>query len=799
MIGQLTCRTLMPTLAKLALAASVAMGISTAIQAQETEQQRRQSITSIEEVVVTARRREESLQAVPLAINAFSGQRLQEATAFTLSDMTALAPGLRFTTEGGKNTTNVTMRGLSHIPVGEGVPPVVLYFNETPLPSRGINLPIYDIENIQVLKGPQGTLFGRNTLAGALLLTSRKPTYDYEGFVQGTVGNYNLNGVEGAINVPLVDDTLAARLAFQKRDRDGVTRNMSRQTNPQGRHDFDDIAQESVRLSILFDPTDSLSNTLVLDHFVAKEQPGGLHIERYNPGLIGDPTLERIVEDYAIAQRQAGAHRVFSNQDRPRENRRTLGAINTTELNLTDSVLVKNIFSYRKAKIESQINTGGTGPLPGDFVLFHAGTLSERQYLTNELQLQGTSFDDRLEWIVGGFYSNDKSYGPGGLVFRIFSPADAPLSYGTAHEDNTSKAVFGQIGLDISQWTVDGMTFNLGYRHTWDEQETCGGAAPGGFVSESRCRSLAGLNLPDGIGVGRFSSNAPAYTVGLDWQLNDNLFLFAVHRHGFRSGGLNNPQFETEVTTGGSGCAMAGQPVQCPDLRPFQARDEEKVDDFEVGFKSDWQFDNGMYGRLNASYFYMEYTDAVQFFNPILNGGVPSDAPDAPVSALGINVGSFTIQGLELEASVSPIPTLTFSVNGAYVDQGIDSISESPFGAVEKSTITLPTPKISGTLAVRWELPYRPLDSDLIFNADYYYTDEWTAQVGIPLPGYQVANTRLDFQNIANSGVDLGLWIRNAFDKEYRSAPNYLGRDFPVNTVFYGEPRTWGIDIRYSW
>src|SRR5690606_2124867 len=123
----------------------------------------------------------------------------------------------------------------------------------------------------------------------------------------------------------------------------------------------------------------------------------------------------------------------------------------------------------------------------------------------------------------------------------------------------------------------------------------------------------------------------------------------------------------------------------------------------------------------------------------------------------------------------------------------------TPFGTLDESSVSLPTPKYSGTLAVRWELPYRPLDSNLVFNADYYFTDDWDAQLGIALPGYQVANSRLDLQNIANTGLDLGMWVRNAFDKEYRSAPNTLDPNFPTNSLYYGEPRTWGVDIRYAW
>jgi len=191
-------------------------------------------------IVVTARRREEDLQDVPVAVTAFSAEALERSTVQSVQDLTPITPGLRFGVEGGKTSASVSLRGIGQTPVGGGTPGVVQYFADVPLPSEGSNIPTYDIGNIQVLKGPQGTLFGRNTLGGAILINPQAPTDNFEGYVEGTFGRFDYFEVEGAINIPL-GDIGAFRAAGQIRRQDGRTRSLD------GGPDLDNIEQDSFR------------------------------------------------------------------------------------------------------------------------------------------------------------------------------------------------------------------------------------------------------------------------------------------------------------------------------------------------------------------------------------------------------------------------------------------------------------------------------------------------------------------------------------------------------------------------
>lgn len=210
-------------------------------------------------IIVTARRREETLQTVPVAIQAFSSEQLEERGIQELGDLSSSVAGLRFGSEGGKNGTTLTLRGLSRIPLGEGVPAVVTYFANVPLAGEGSNLPTFDLSGIQVLKGPQGTLFGQNTIGGAVLVEPARPSFDLGGYVQGQYGNFDALTIEGAINVPVIADVAAIRVAGQMRRRDGYVTNLS------GGENFDDIHQDSARISLLVEPSSNFSNTTIFD------------------------------------------------------------------------------------------------------------------------------------------------------------------------------------------------------------------------------------------------------------------------------------------------------------------------------------------------------------------------------------------------------------------------------------------------------------------------------------------------------------------------------------------------------
>src|SRR3546814_667037 len=186
---------------------------------------------------------------------------------------------------------------------------------------------------------------------------------------------------------------------------------------------------------------------------------------------------------------------------------------------------------------------------------------------------------------------------------------------------------------------------------------------------------------------------------------------------------------------------------------------------------SDWSSDVCS-SDLNLAAFLSKYKDALQFFN-IVGTGIYQSAPDAPTNtAIGINAADETIKGIELDATVLVNSNLNFSFTGAYTKSKVDRLSNPTLtgAALTLEQITLPSPKFSGTVAGSWTLPVRPMDGALSVRADFYHTSEFAAQYGVKLPGYDVTNARLDWEDIRGTGLDLSVFVRNLFDKEYYTA-----------------------------
>jgi iron complex outermembrane recepter protein len=798
-----------------AVAAGIASLSASGVYAQtETEQTPMQ--TSIDEVVVTARRREESAQTVPVSVTALSAAALEQRSVQQLEDLTFVAPGLRFSNEGGRGNMSVSLRGLSQLPVGEGVPAVVTYFADVPLIGEGLNLPTYDLQSVQVLKGPQGTLFGRNTIGGAVVITPQAPSYNWEGYATVGAGNYSYREGEGALNIPISEGVAAVRVAGQIRERDSRTSNLS------GGSSFDDMDQRSARISLLLEPTDGITNTLIFDYFKGDEKPGGLVYIDYKPGVFaatlgpglaaqGVPAQQvaAITAAYEASlaaqferQRAAGPYRVLSDLDKDLTgkggelDRELRGLTNTTRLEF-GNITVRNIFGYREHSISQKINTAAIdnieGPL-GPFTLFHASSTTEKKYLSDEFQVLGET--DRLNWIVGAFYGKDKSTDPMGSLFQAFDLlADGPtLNYSTAHIENESYAAFAQLGYKLT----DDLTLNVGARYSWDDVTACG-AAGSRYFSASECEELAALNQPEGAGIVENDGSAPTWTLGLDYKITDQLFGYITTRRGYRGANVNTPAFETAFTAGGVAPGLCLTPGGvCPDFRPYQTVDEEKVTDYEVGLKSDWSAGDTQ-GRTNVSVFHTQYKDAIQFFN-VIGTGTFVQAPDLPNrQSLGVNAADFSITGVELELAVSPIDSLTVSLNGTYIDQKVDKLNVPPIGglALTKDQVTLPTPEFSGSAAVRYVLPLPTELGEFALNADYFYTGKWDGQFGVALPSYDLMNARLEWNDIVSTGVDAAFWVRNLLDEEYATAASVLLPTFPTSSAYFGDPRMYGVQLSY--
>ena len=232
--------------------------------------------SSIDDIVVTARRVSERLQDVPVSVTAFSSEALARSTVQDLRSINVLTPGLTFGNEGGGGSATLSLRGIGQIPLGEGTPGVVIYVNNMALPPDGSNLPTYDIASIQVLKGPQGTLFGKNTLGGAVLVSSKAPDYRLGGYVEGTYGRYDYRELQGAINIPIVDGKVALRVAGQIRRQDPRTYAFD------GGPGFDNIHEDGVRVSLLLEPIDNLKSTTIAEYHKQDQLAAGLYLRRQN-------------------------------------------------------------------------------------------------------------------------------------------------------------------------------------------------------------------------------------------------------------------------------------------------------------------------------------------------------------------------------------------------------------------------------------------------------------------------------------------------------------------------------------
>jgi iron complex outermembrane receptor protein len=755
------------------------------------------------EVVVTARRREENLQSVPVAINAFSGDALQREAVVDVQDLNSVVPGFHFGGEGGKAQFSIVQRGLTQTPLGEGTPAVVVYFDEVPIASKGSNIPLYDLANLQVLKGPQGTLFGRNTLGGAILIAPQQPSYDFGGYASASYGNYNERTFEGAINLPIVDGHWAARLSGQIRRRDGVTKNLS------GGPDFDDVDQNSFRAILLGQPVEQVKNTLMFDFFHADEQPAGNYLLKALPGAIPglSPLIDAGVADYVAEQRAAGFHSAFTDlaPDAGRAYRQQWVIQDKAEVQL-DGITIKNIFGYRRADAHHTLGISGTGPVDtafGPFYIYSGDQVTARSYLTEELQALGKAFDDKLSWITGVYYEKQKPTGLNGTALETFTFVPGFTPYSTSLVTNQNFSVFSQGGLDLSS-LARGLSVDLGVRYSWDKVSACGGGDPTHYLTPADCDAIAAKNLPDGTGVVTDKGNAPSWTVGLNYQATDDLFLYVVTRRGYRGVNVNTPLFETPYTTGKTivpaapgapGCTGPGN--ACPDLRPYQTTKAETVTDVEIGAKSEWRV-GGAAIIANVAAYTSKYKNGVQLFN-VIGTGLYSAAPDYPTqSSVAINAADQTISGVELDLSAKITPDLRVSLNGAYNHARIDRVIVPNIAGLTltKDQITLPTPTFAGGASLEWTLPVRLLQGSLVYTADYFYTEKFGAQFGNDLPGYELTNMRLDWRDIGGSKVSLGAYVRNLFQEQYFTGAVVLSPGFPVNTALLGDPRTFGVQAR---
>ena len=789
--------------------------------------------SGIDEIIVTARRVEESLQDVPISITVFNGEQISDRNIAVASDLATYTPSLSVNQRYGPEKSSFALRGFNQDQ--STAPTVGVYFADVvgvraqggTTSGNTVGAGAFsDLQNVQVLKGPQGTLFGRNTTGGAVLLVPQKPTGDFGGYVEGTAGNFDARRVQAALNIP-VSDSVRMRFSLDSNEREGFMENHS----GIGPDDYNDLKYIYGRFSLVADLTPNLENYLIVHYSDSDTNGYAAHLELCNPNVpplaAGRPSTTYATALAACDQiarqtaRGDGERDVEVNAPDPFIELKQWQVINTTTWRLSDNLTLKNIASYGEftERASFSLNSDNffvpnnaitqgfrlAGWQPGQrfqYILLDTSPgedNSAESTLTEELQLQGNAFDSKLIWVAGAYFEYSRPLGWSAGRTSIYGHCtDAenlvctqPLGFGLISASRT-QIEFDNLGA-FTQGTYsfsDQFALTLGVRYTDDK-----------IVGESESHRLT--LLPNGAQLlacndvranpapTHYSqchvdietqSDEVTWLIDFDYKPTDSLLLYAKWARGYRQGGLNftNPGIETW--------------------------EPESVDAYEIGVKA--SLPGEIRGYVNVAAFYNDFTDQ-QIFGSLIAKPTSGLAGGAAI----INAGRSEISGVEVDASVSPIDSLRFDLNYTYLKTEVKELiaptldANSPFqqiipnGAVGDELTQSPNNKV--TLTGTYTLPLSESIGEISFAATYIYTDEQllssltASPIGLA-PSTELLNLNLNWNGVLGSGVDIAAFATNVTDETYRVAVGQGYTSGGYENALYGAPRMYGFRLRYS-
>jgi len=758
----------------------------------------------IADIVVTARRREEALQDIPIAVQAFSGDALESQRISNAVDLSKIVPALT-SAQSSRDEENYVIRGQS----GSGASisgqqvTVPAYFAQVPLPIGDGGGPgyYYDLQNVQVLKGPQGTLFGRNSTGGAVLFEPRRPSSDFNGYLAIEYGNYDNRGVEGAINIPITS-TLSVRFAAKAVKRDGFTYNATTRKYQDDRSFF------SGRTSILWEPVDGVSNILVADIFRSTTNGSSNILAAVNPSAL-IPTLFAGTVQAALAQQKAAGPRVtYSNVDGI-DRKRSFGISNITTIEIADGLTFKNIFGYRRFKQLNRFDYDGSA-----LTILHFDTCSNAascnardadqpwglniRQISDELQFQGQAFDDRLKYIVG-FFAADldtpaANYSHQTSVFGSVTDANQYI-------DDTSRAVFGNVSYAFGGG-LEGLTASAGYRWTKDKRAlTLYQVTSGRCVTGQTGTVTANPAQADPCRASfEAKASSDAYTIGLDYKISPDTMVYVAHRQSYRAGGTN--PLAAPVL-------LANPPI--PNAISLFSYQPETIRDVEVGLKSDFRLGDWRV-RTNVAAYHQWLDDAQ--LNQTFGVGT------ANVSAL-VNAASAKIKGMEAEVTIAPTSAFNVMVAyaytqakyGAFLDYSRrDPVTNAP---TEQGGRIFPfTPKHKLNVNARYTLPLPDTIGQVELSANWAHKSSVILGLVpfITLPSganvydgesrqsaTDTIDLHIDWSKVAGSRFDLAFYVTNLANTKYKiGGASLINSSLGINQRIYNEPRMYGASLRYS-
>ena len=753
----------------------------------------------LEEIVVTATKRTESLQDVGISVSAFSGDQISSMNVTDSTDLLSRVANLNIGSSQSPSTNaNVFLRGVGSTGVSFNLQSGVgFYSDEVVLNSPVVNvLQLYDLERVEVLRGPQNTLYGRNTTGGAVNYISRKPEIGGEvnGYVNARVGRFSQVDIEAAVGGP-IGDSAAYRFAVDTRSRDGIRENLI-----SGRDD-EEIDKKAFRAQLAFEPSDNVSINLKAHvERVRDDDQRKVPVNGFDPNDLTSPCTETNKPGTCATSRgfigSTDWREVHTDLVKAPMEVDAGGASASITIDFENFSLT-SITGYEENE-QRLVNDADGTPSPG----FHFYLDSEQEQISQELRLASNT-DSDIRWIVGAYYFNEDQDGTTGPLFG--TPMGTMLVRSYAEFENTSTSVYGEIEYDVSERVtlkgglrfgtdkIEGrsvalLAFEGVLGMNFDESLINGAHLPSFPVLEQAARDngvavfTGGEANPVGGGPNRLiivggptdpgaqindtSWDEWGGTVGVDFAMNDDVLVYGKWSRGYKSGRFNQAPMSIMNLDPTTGRSLGDTPVE-----------PEIVEAYEVGAKV--EFAEGR-ARLNASIFYNDYTD--QQINQFINGEFTV-----------VNADSEIVGG-EIELNAVPADNWYVDLSLGFLDTDVKNPTNSPLLGEE-----LPyAPETTGRIAVRkdWNLSNGSLMS---FDIEGRYADgRWfnLANSGRKGPSYSVTNAQLSYLFGDSQQYRLSLWGKNIFEEEWLTFVTPGGSQAGADSAVLSPPRTYGLTVR---
>lgn len=722
-------------------------------------------IARLEEVVVTARRREENLQDVPLAVTALQGAELERRDIGDISMLGDMAPNITLkptaSLSGASDAAAFFIRGIGQTDFAVTTDPGVATYLDGVYIARSIGgvLDTLDVESVELLRGPQGTLFGRNTIGGAVNLRSKRPAAEFAGDVVVTAGSRDRRQFAAAVDVPL-SNALLTRFSFLSKNQDGYVRrlvafdnggnlvatgnksNAGTLSDTQG-----DTNSTTIRAAFDWSPSDAVNLYLSFDQTRVREDSAASTAAISSIGVVPASPLPP-VDIPGLGLTSPGDPRLLTGDP---DSTYATGP-NGTILDIDGVALIGTLTfdNFELSSITANRRTKGAFNRDGDGTPFPIGeqtrTIDYDQF-SQEIKLSGTTEDARLNWTAGAYYLAEEAID---LVFislgNLFGP---PPSIDIDNlVENESVALYAQAGYQLSERF--GVT--AGIRWTSDDK----------MYRTSQVIPVIPLTVVDAENSETF--DAITGRLSLEFAVSQNHSIYLSGARGFKSGGFT-PRYVA--------------PVAAP--LPFA---EETVDTYEIGSK--WQSDDQRL-RVNAALFRSNYED-IQL--------VLFDTFGAPINQNG---GDATISGMEFEANLVLTNVLRLSASVGWLDAGFDNVlppTALPFQPVTVDSAFPNAPELQGRLSPQLLLPARSgmvrLQIDWIYSDDVHQTFENDPELF--QDAYSLIDASLSYEGEPSDWA-VGLGVHNLTDKRIILSGG-IGRAPGFGDVNYNAPREWYVYLR---